>query len=82
MTKDEIRAFIKQTMVAEAPSIIGADEVIDDGIIAAIDIITDRWAEDVEDAIAEADEISDADACDGPCCTGIIAPTYSEVDCD
>lgn len=72
MTKDEIREFVKQTIIAEFPGAVGADGVVDDGIISAIDIISDRWMEDVEDAIAQADEITDADPCDGPCCGGPI----------
>lgn len=57
MTKDEIKQFVMAM-------------INDYDTHEATRRIVDAWVEDVKDAIAEAGEISDADACDGPCCTG------------
>lgn len=77
MEREEIEQFVRQVINADV-TWDGEYSCTDETVQA----IADRWEADVEDAIAEAGEVTDADACDGPCCTGIIAPTYSEVDCD
>jgi hypothetical protein len=62
VTKEEIRAFVEKTM-RDAGAIGWFDAA---GTIAA------AWESDVEAVVEKARETTDADPCDGPCCTGVI----------